>query len=59
MNYGKYDTIVANVVFICIFAMNCLDKGNQLLIITNTMNIINQAAIKFQCIFAVYKIFKN
>ena len=29
--------------------LSCIDQGNQLIIITNTMNIIT---IKFQCIFA-------
>ena len=31
---------VANAAFICWFALNCIDAGNQLQIITNTMNII-------------------
>ena len=51
MNFGKYDTIVANAVFICWFTMNCL--GNcQWKSITNNIKYneynYNPVAIKFQ-----------
>ena len=54
MNYDKYDTICRKHCFYLLICneLSCNDQGNQLLIITNTMNInYNPAAIKFQCIF--------
>ena len=42
MNYGKYDTICCKrcfYLFIC-NGLFCIDQENQLLIMTNTMNII-------------------
>ena len=42
MKYGKYDTICCKICFY-LFIYNefpCIDQGNQLLIITNTINII-------------------
>ena len=44
---------VANAAFICWFPMNCIDPGNNLLIITkNNEYDYNPTAIKLQCIFA-------
>ena len=42
MNYGKYDTISCKRcfnLFIC-NEFSCIDPGNQLFIITNTINIV-------------------
>ena len=42
MNYGKYDTISFKRCFYLLICneLFCTDQGNQLLIITNTINII-------------------
>ena len=42
MNYGKYDTICCKCYFYLLICneLSRIDQGNQLLIITNTMNII-------------------
>ena len=42
MNFDKYDTIYCKLCFYLLMynELFCIDQGNQLLIITNTMNII-------------------
>ena len=42
MNDGKYDTICCKHCFYLLICneLSCIDRGNQLLIITNAMNII-------------------
>ena len=42
MNYGKYDAICCKHCFYLLICneLSCIDQGNQLPIITNTMNII-------------------
>ena len=42
MNYGKYDTICCKQCFYLLICneLSCIDPGNQLLIITKTINII-------------------
>ena len=41
MDYGKFDTFCCTNCFLLIFnELSCIDPGNQLVKITNTMNII-------------------
>ena len=42
MNYDKYDTLCCKRCFYLLIRneLSCIDQGDQLLIITNTMNII-------------------